>query len=373
MSWFDVLSSLEAIIANQKPDPSWEAGKTLSRKRHEVSENLNKDLAQLAEQAEFIFSPNLNPDLYTRQMSALFQSWHQNEKAPSLCAITIFACQHLGISENDPLAPAMMMAGLLGGVENTLAYHNNMHFKNVLLQTAGLIAAHNEIHEDQPQELQRDHMALLLLSACIHDLGHEGRGNITADGTYLQSRAEKHSFGLAKPYLLEAGLEEVELEDVLILLIATDVIALDGHASPVSQVKEAYRQHFMNGPAARLQSDLHILQKRADLALMGLLLHEADLATSAGLDYTMTAFETALFRQETAKDRAKPSHIVSFMEKICGGTMLSTAAQKIFGASMQAVLQKAREDVALGDEPFPAADDFDFLTGLELPQAQTIN
>lgn len=373
MSWLQTLQSLQAVIGTIPPESSWGAVSGLSRRLHEIEETLSADLAILHEEADFIFSADLDPAVYTRQVTDLFQRWHRTGKAPSLCAIAIFGMQNSGMDADDPLAPAVMMAGLLGEVDSSLPYHSNMHFRKVLLQTISLAAVHNDMYDGQVRELQRDHVALLIVAACIHDLGHDGKSN-TAGGTYMPSRAEKRSFGLAKPYLAAAGLDEAELEDILVMLIATDVSSLEKRASPAEQMKQAYRYHFLKGAAVSLDGGLEILQKRADLVTSSLLLHEADLSTSAGLEYGITTFETALHREESAGDRARPSHVVSFLEKICGG-MLSDAGKKLYAANMQTILQKAKADQAAGDLPYPESEESDFLLGFDtgLATGTTIN
>lgn len=375
MAWLEQLQSLSEILDTRKPDPTWPAAIGLPEKLKEIAKTFSADLAGLEENASFVFSADIGVRAYTERVIDLFRRWHIEGNAPSLSALSVFAMQYFSIHEDDPLVRPVLMASLLGEVPNDLAYHNNMHYRKVLFQTISMIAVHNDIYGGTPQALDKDHIASLIAAACIHDLGHDGRANNTS-GTQIRGRAEKRSFDLAKPYLEAAGFSDSELDDIFVMLLCTDVTPLDDEHSPACELKSAYRFHELGGEGKgikpQLSRDTAILEKRADLALISMLLHEADVATSAGLDYETTCFETSLYRDEFAADIARPSHITEFISRVCRQQMLTDAGKKLYAENMDAIYKCAMEEVEKGDEPLPRPEDSSFMSGDESHDSDTL-
>lgn len=366
MPWLKQLQSLGEIAGAVNPDSGWDAGKTIPARLREIEKTFTTDMSALENHASFIFSADMDARSCTAMCVDLFRRWHAEGSAPSLAALAVFAMKGFGLREDDPLVRPVLMAALLGEAPNTLAYHNNMHYRKVLFQMIGLIAVHMALAgEEKAQGLGRDHIALLITAACVHDLGHDGRAN-NAGGTYQRGREEKRSFNLAKPYIAAAGLREGELDDLNVMLLCTDVTPLDQGVNPASELKEAYLFHERGGEGGGnspdLTDDLEILRKRADLALLAMLMHEADIATSAGLDYEVTAYETALYHQETTGNAAKPSHIVDFLNRICQNRFHTEAGKKLYAANMERIYAQALQAVEVGDEPLPRAEDSTFVS-----------
>ncbi len=259
------------------------------------------------------------------------------------------ALEEMKIQPDPEFVKALLMAGVMGEVPNELPYHGNHHYRKVMLQLVRLIAQHQK-----SGELSDNEIATLLIAACVHDLGHNGQGN-TVNGEFMPGRMELHSFGLAKPYLKDAGLDDTTLARIQVMLLCTDVLPIGKDDNAANLMKKAYLYHFGGWEAPKLNAKLEPLLDDKVLALMALMLHEADLATSAGLSYEITKRETALFRRElTGADDARPSHVVDFLKQVCGGEMLLPASRDLYGKTMQEIYEAAKQDVAAGDVPFNA-------------------
>jgi hypothetical protein len=174
-------------------------------------QTLDRDIETLEGEAKFIFSLSAGAEGLTQQSVAMLLRWHIAERAPSLSALAIFVAKYLGTNMPPEIARAVLAASVLGEVENNLPYHNNLHYKKVLFQTARLIAMHNNIYEGTDQTFNCKKIGMLMIAACIHDLGHDGRGN-TIKGVFEPGRLERRAFKLAFPYLEACGLDYADLE-----------------------------------------------------------------------------------------------------------------------------------------------------------------
>jgi hypothetical protein len=205
---------------------------------------------------------------------------------------------------------------------------------------------------------------LLLIAACIHDLGHDGRGNII-DGRLEQGRLERRAFALALPYLETCGMSSGDLDTLLAILLCTDVTPMGDPANPLNQMKAAYRYHFQAEDtkieAPPLSPELSVLAKDPDLTMMALMLHEADIGTSAGLDYNLTTYETAQYKRETGEENAFPQDVADFIDDICRCTMLSEAGQKLFGANVAHISTQAEREIREGNHAYPKPEYSEFL------------
>ncbi|MCC6598164.1 MAG: hypothetical protein IT559_05200 [Alphaproteobacteria bacterium] len=315
-----------------------------------VSAAFVDDLKRL-EQESFLFSDD---SLSVREGSvqnveALYR-WQSEGAIPGLVAMCLLACERWALTDFALTRP-VMVAAILGEIPSKLLYHNNDHLRKVLLQTIRLISAHNRIYAGTDRLLTKKQMAHLLIAACIHDLGHDGAGSAGSPG-----RLERQSFALARPYLLAAGFsEKTDLEALEIMLLATDVSPLDNPNSLMRQMKAAYTHHFASEKSDAdfyLSSDLSILRGRPDLCQMALLLHEADIATSAGLDYGLSQHETDLYCREIGENYATPSFILAFFEKTCEKQFLSEAGQLLYADNMTRIHECVRQDVMAGNKPF---------------------
>lgn len=351
--WPHILSSLASVLDPQKT--ALEA----------VTARFSGDLEVLSARKDDIFPGNKTISAIEAGAD-LLRHWHEQGQAPALAALCALACDHLGVRRPD-LVPAIIVAAVLGEGACENPYHNTLHFKKVLLQVIRLISVHNAIFAGTSRALGEEEMAMLLIAACIHDLGHDGLGN-TIKGQLIQYRLERASFDLARPYLIAAGYaDERELAELELLLLSTDVSPLGDPTSPMRQMKTAYRHHFMDEgrrhEKLNLSTELVMLETNPDLCQLALMLHEADIATSAGLSYEITQYETAILRDEIGADDARPSHVIDFLNQICQRQFLGDAARKLYAANMARIYALAEQDMKAGDEPYPKAERSLFILG----------
>ncbi|MBP7721769.1 MAG: hypothetical protein KA155_04450 [Alphaproteobacteria bacterium] len=364
MDWAAILRAMSPAFDGIRPDPSWATRDAVHQTTKKTLQTLDRDIETLEGEAKFIFSLSAGAEGLTQQSVAMLLRWHIAERAPSLSALAIFVAKYLGTNMPPEIARAVLAASVLGEVENNLPYHNNLHYKKVLFQTARLIAMHNNIYEGTDQTFNCKKIGMLMIAACIHDLGHDGRGN-TIKGVFEPGRLERRAFKLAFPYLEACGLDYADLEKLRVMLLCTDVAPLGDPANPVNQMKSAYRYHFLGqkrktGPL-NLDEDLEPLQRDADLTMMCAILHEADIGTSAGLDYNVTTYETGLYKREMGEEQAFPKDIVDFLNDICQRQMLTDAGQRLFAANMARIFALAEREIADGNHAFPQPEYSDFL------------
>lgn len=377
----DKIQSLKSVV--ERVHDQWVTHDTLFNLIDHACEHLPADLADLADlkrSASFLCSTDESTSNQTQSNVALLQRWHSLSQAPSLTALCLHAVNELGLSLNEQALSGLLIASILGEVENDNPYHNNFHFKKVVLQTIRMIAAHNAIYEGTSNALSDAQSALLLSAACIHDIGHDGMGN-TLKGVFTQGRLERQSFDLALPYLHASGCDDARmLGHLKVMLLTTDTSPLGDLSNPMNQMKAAYNYHFLGEKtrthALNLDTDFHELQTNDKLTLMCLILHEADVATSAGLDYMVTKYETIVFMRELRGSEAYPEHVIDFLNQVCQRKMLSDAGQKLYAANLARIYALAQEDMRQGNHSFPDAAHCDLILsakGCDINASKTLN
>ena len=183
-----------------------------------VSKRLSKTLSDHIEalkKEDFIFSGNTDIAQATQDCVDFIRRWHVLGDPPSMAALCACAAEHFGIKSKENLM-ALMMASVLGELENTQAYHNNNHFRKVLLQIIRLIEVHNRVYGGTRKAFDEDQVSILLVAACIHDYGHDGKGN-TIKGVFHQSRLELLAFEETKPFLNAVGFTHDEIIKALLV------------------------------------------------------------------------------------------------------------------------------------------------------------
>lgn len=363
--WREELQAVAGILSSVRPGPEWVSRDAVHQASRRVIEILEQDMSDLERDAGFLFEngPDVADSSY--RVMELIRRWHLSSHVPSLVAFCLFATERLKLDVPPDVRRGMLAAGFLGEIENNLPYHNTLHYKKVFLQLVRLIDAHNGIYKGTYHELNGRQAGLVLLAACVHDLGHDGKGS-TIKGVFEQGRLERRAFNLTQPYLESCGMKQHDLDAVLVMLLCTDVSPLGDPANPASQMKAAYRYHFMGEKkkieALNLDPELSTLEKDASLALMALILHEADIGTSAGLDYNLTTYESTLYRREMDEPQAFPRDVVGFLRDVCQRAMISDAGKKLFAANMARVLALAERDLADGNRAYPQPEYSEFLS-----------
>lgn len=333
----------------------------------DVSEKIERDIKTLEKNASFIFHTDQTVDSHTKTTIALFREWTISGACPSLTALCHFAMDKFGITD-EKLRNFLTVSSILGEIENPLPYHNNMHFRKVVFQCMRMIAVYNGIYEGTTRAFGQESIALMLGTACIHDFGHDGKGYVMK-GVYIPHRLELISYDSVAPVFKKIDMSDAQLELMKAMLICTDVTPFNDPANGLNQTKSAYRHHFLGAKSRavslNLDEELTILEKSAEASAMALMLHEADIGTSAGLHYDITKFETCLLRMEIADGIACPQNIINFLEDICNRQMLSEVGQQLFAANMARIYALAEQDAKNGNDPFPQIDQSDFILGVK--------
>ena len=318
MSGIQEIKVLKDLLADGL-QPGWVQASSLMGVIDGISTRFEEDMKNLEVSASYVFSTETDNDSHTTKTIDLFRSWIRDGKNPSLSALCYFAMEHLNIHE-PCLRQMVLTCSFLGEIDNNLPYHSNLHFLKVTFQMIRMIAEHQEIYKDTSRVLTKTQKALMIATACIHDIGHDGKGN-TVKGIYVPHRLEQNSFDLAKPVLeMIDGMSEGMLDTIHLMLICTDVSPLNDPANTLNQLKAAYRFHFLGEnaktEALNLDTEIKALESSPTLTLMCLMMHEADIATSAGLHYNITKYETSLLMQEIGTAAARPIQILNFLNNI---------------------------------------------------------
>jgi len=364
-------------LAQLRDEQTWPSATHLDQAISQSVDSLEAHLANLHKHAGELLKSGQDVQNTTDEIEGIFRRWHIDKNPPSLLSMCIFLLEEMALKPSPDDLNTLIAAAILGQVHNEPAYHNHMHFRKVLAQIMRLIINNNDIYSDTKRALNTYQICLLLSAACIHDLDHDGQGN-WIKGVHVEARAEKHSFELAKPYLTAAGCDDAALNALYVMLLTTDVSPLDDPTNPMMQMKSAYRFHFMGedtkAHSLNLSQELRILEKDKDLATLCLLLHEADIATSAGLTYDITKYETSLIMEEFKGAKAHPSDVITFLNQICQRRFLSDAGQKLFAANIARIYALAESDVESGNEAYPSSDHADFtLLPTHKNDDQTVN
>ncbi len=373
--WKKLLQGLKPAIV-QVQDEDWREPEEVKKAIDLALDTLEKDVKTI-QKHNFVFLTHQKAGGGTADLANYLRSWHVMGEVPSLVSLAVASCEKFEITSPDHVQ-ILLMAAVLGDVENDLPYHSNTHFKKVLLQLIRLISVHNSIYGGTARALSAEQIAVLLIGGCIHDLGHDGLGN-TVKGVFYPGRLERQSFEFAAPYLHAAGASDDILSTLKAIVLTTDVTPLGIVTNPMHQMKAAYRFHFLGEneqySTLNLSDDWAVFEDDSMLTLMACLLQEADIATSAGVDYAVTQYETCILMDEIGAQEARPAHVLDFLEKVCQRRFLSDAGQKLFGANLARIYALAEEADQNGNEPFPRAQHTDFILGAnaEETDSKTIN
>ncbi len=315
------------------------------------------DFKKSFDDLSYIFS-DLSDGKSQTERSILFMREHiEGDQSVSMVALIAAAFAHFNIRD-EKWCQAALGAAVYAGIPHELQYHNKAHFKKVVLHMVRLIAAHNYIFQDTSNFLDHDKIALLLIAAAVHDLGHEGTGNII-DRKYYIAKAERKSFDIISPYLKSCGISDDDINDLLVLLVATDVSPFGDPMSPANQVRNTYDVHFGSSEddggdceVFEISPELYGIEGREHLCMMALMLHEADILNSAAVSYDTTVAESRAVSLEIGRQHALPEDTLLFLDKICNGQMCSAAAQFIASDNMDDIKERVLADYSNGNKSY---------------------
>jgi hypothetical protein len=293
---------------------------------------------------------------YGSEATRHFDKWEAAGSGPSLPSIVAFAIDHFGLGAQDPLVKAAFIAAILAEYPNGLPYHGNEHYRKVLFHTIRLMATSNDIAaKGGGVNLSDSDIAKMLAAACIHDLGHKGGDNLR-DGVYTPGYMEQRAFNIARPYFAAVGAPDDEMKDVETIVFCTDITFFAGENSPCVRMKKIFKHYFWHDDkedvSALMLGKLRRYEDNLPLVLMAMILHEADIGSSAGLSYDQTIRETLLIMSERGVTTAGPRTVLAFLREQLGETMFTDAGKQIFGRVMQDVIAQAEADIEAGKELF---------------------
>ncbi|MDH5721873.1 MAG: HD domain-containing protein [Alphaproteobacteria bacterium] len=318
-------------------------------RHNELTSGLEQNLQRAENRLGYIFEEGLDHDTENNKTIETLDCLSDEQGDPvSLYSMALFATHKFGVPlEQEELIFPLLAAAVLGEIEHDLPYHNNFHFRKVMLHAIRLITVHNRLFENKKRELDAQSICKLLTAALIHDLGHDGKNNYI-DGNYEFARLELRSFDLFLPVLNALSVPKEFISDVMVMLITTDVLPFGHPMSPANQMSAAYDYHFgmSSEDLPELSSELAILEERQDLTIMCMMLHAADLMNSMGLSYEVTKCESFAVNKEIGKEKTTPDDIWLFLNKICQNPLMLEAAQILAEKPMQEIYRQVRDDVS---------------------------
>jgi hypothetical protein len=279
------------------------------------------------------------------RLSLLFLTWRKDPYPPSVCHTLQWACDLLDICPDDyPSITIPMAAAVLADLRHNNPYHNNHHFREVIILITLLIDTH--IHFDEVAvNLTKEDMLMLLTAAAIHDFGHNGHGNFV-EGVHFPSRMEKKSFLKTKDFLATAGASRDYRDKVELMLICTDVSRGQSGRSPSGHCRDIFLAHeHDNVSIVNAPSDFKQLLQNRKLSLMAALLCEADIGISAGLSYEFAKEMTRLVAEESSVLTPSPTTLHGFMEVVCHGGFMTPAANSLMGDNFKTIIKCAEQDM----------------------------
>ncbi|HEY0901956.1 MAG TPA: hypothetical protein VGD95_07520 [Micavibrio sp.] len=344
------------ILTQTIPEEGFVDPDQLIHRFHALQDVYEADMARMAEVTDLLFGSDIVA--YGPRCTAVFDRWERGcgHKAgcPTLTAMIAQAVQHFNLDPDDKAVRAAFIGAVLGEIPNDLEYHGNDHYRKVLFHTIRLLSLHNQ--QAAPDDrLDDEQIALTLAAACIHDLGHPG-GDNAKEGVYAPGLMEQKSFDQARPYLEAAGLNPEQIGQMETLVFCTDITFFAGDNSPCVRMKKIYKHYFWDDQSEdvsmMMMGKLRRYEGNPKLALMAMLLHEADIGTSAGLSYERTITETVSFLRERNITLAGPKTVLAFLRDQLGETMFTNAGKQLFGQAMAQVIEQAEQDILAGKERF---------------------
>lgn len=294
-------------------------------------------------------------DRFGEQVTKAFAAWENEGGGPSLPAMIAHAVERFDLDPGKPTVQAAFLSSILAEYPNFLKYHGNEHYRKVLLHAIRLITVHNKMFKDTNRALNRDQIAVLLTASCIHDLGHGGVDNLR-DGVYTPGKMEQYAFDLSKPYFKALDVPDDETGEIETLVFCTDITFFAGDNSPCVRMKKIYKHYFWDDDredvGMMMMGKLRRYEDNPRLVLMAMLLHEADIATSAGVSYEQTIKETISIMEERGVTTAGPKTVLAFLREQLGETMFTEAGKRLYGKVMADVIAQAEIDVARGRTTF---------------------
>jgi hypothetical protein len=342
------------VASSITPESFIEPGRLLAR-LDELCAVFEADYERVAEVYELMLGEEVAA--YGTRAAAVFSRWEEEGGGPTLPAMLAHAFEYFDLDPHSVGAKAVMISGIIAEMPNTLQYHGNEHYRKVLFHAIRLLATQNAILRagNSPHVLETDQIVTALAGSCIHDLGHHGGDNLL-DGVYTPGFMEQEAFNIARPYYEALGLSRDIIGEIETIVFCTDITFFAGDNSPGLRMKKIYKHYFWGDDSEdvsmMMMGKLRRYEDNPRLVLMGMILHEADVGTSAGLSYEHTIKETINIIEERGFKTAGPKTVLAFLREQLGETMFTEAGKQIFGPVMAIVIDQAQQDILRGRQTF---------------------
>lgn len=345
--------SLLPILENTPVEGDFLTTDTLIAVHKELENRFDDDAKHVESYKTILFDPNI--EHYGESVTEIFSEWDDNNNGPRMLAFVAHAIEQFELPIETPLTQSLLLSAVLAEVPNDMQYHGNNHYRKVVFHIIRLISKHNQIFAGKDRVLNKNQITTLLTAACIHDIGHKGSDNLR-DGVYTPGALEQKSFDMARPYFEALNIDPDHRSDIETIVFCTDITFFAGDNSPCIRMKQIFRYHFWDDKKQDISmmtlGKLRRYDDNPHLVLMAMLMHEADIATSAGVSYEQTIKETINIMEERGAKIAGPEVVLAFLREQLGQTMFTEAARQIFGKSMDSVIEQAEADVERGRKTF---------------------
>ncbi|MCB9991542.1 MAG: hypothetical protein H6867_09220 [Rhodospirillales bacterium] len=345
----DLFTELAPIIDGVECEEGFFDKDVLRKRFDELQQDFAADYARTADLRDLLFGADF--ETFGTEVTKVFTEWETTGSGPSLTALVACAIDEYDLDLTDPCVKAAFLSAILAEYPNDLQYHGNEHYRKVLFHGIRLISVHNSLFGGTNRAINKNQTAILLTASCLHDLGHEGGDNLR-EGMYTPGQMEQYALTLAKPFLKQLAIPEDDVADIETIVFCTDITFFAGDNSPCVRMKKIYKHYFWDDDredvSMMMMGKLRRYEDNPRLVLMAMLLHEADVATSAGVSYEQTVKETINIMEERGVTTAGPRTVLAFLREQLGETMFTEAAKQLYGQIMANVIKQAEQDMERG-------------------------
>lgn len=203
-------------------------------------------------------------------------------------------------------------------------YHNYRHMQEVVLNAMFLLSI-NEAYKEI--DFSVEDKAFLLFSALIHDIGHDGTGNVEK-GEYIPYRLEKISVDIVTPIIKRhMGLEAEEfIKKVRAIVYATDIQTASDFLKDIL----LYQRGILKSPPVftEVTEVFSPLLSNKNLAEIAAMLCDADIAFSIAYNFACTwEASVNLSKEITGSDELALNNLNTFNDKMAD--IKSLAGEKL--------------------------------------------
>jgi hypothetical protein len=351
--WTAYIDELMPVIETVSPASDYELS-LIRETAKRISKGFSADYNRVAEIDDLLFGEDVAA--YGERCATVFSRWEEDEGGgPSLLSLLVRAWEHFGLPDDDALVKAGVISSILAEIPNELQFHGNEHYRKVLFHVIRMIKTQNVLHKDDEWTLNREEISILMIAGTIHDLGHEGGDNMR-DGIYTPGYMEQKAIDIAMPYYEAVGMKDENRKVLETLVFCTDITFFAGDNSPCFRMRKIYEYYFVDqsndSVLDYMMGKLRPFDDNPKVSLIAMMLHEADIGTSAGLTYERSIIETINIMEERFVQTAGPRVLMAFLQEQLEGSMKTESGAALFGPGMEIIKEDAMQDFQSGRETY---------------------